>query len=140
MPSLRNLAAAGALLALGAPGPGLALDPGQTIQGIVTAPPEVAATLAPGDRLVIKLYHPGEGVELDAKLQIVDDFDLPYGLAAVPAIDANGQTQFQSYMVEVSTDRDGDPGSVGPGELVARTSEPVPPGTQGLALELHPAR
>ena len=47
-------------------------DPGQMIQETVAVAPGLAGQVAPGDRLIIKLCHPGDGVELDAKYRIVD--------------------------------------------------------------------
>lgn len=113
----------------------------QMIRGTIQVAPALAEQVVPGDRLIIKLFHPGDGVELDAKYQIVDDFTLPRELVAAPSIDMSGQTKFDDYVVEVFTDKDRDVLSVAPGELIARTPEPVPLGTTGLVLELtarHP--
>lgn len=131
--------ALGGVLALAVPNAGGAVDPGKTIRGTITIAPELAATVARGDRLIIKLYHPGGGVELDAKYQIVEDFVLPLELLAVPSIDMSGRTKFAAYVVEVFIDKDDDVTSVAPGELAARTPEPVALGTQGLRLELRAA-
>jgi hypothetical protein len=110
------------------------------IQGTVAVAPGLAGQVAPGDRLIIKLYHPGDGVELDAKYRIVDEFTLPFDFVAAPSIDMSGQTKFQAYVLEVFTDKDGDVVRAAPGELVARTPEPVPLGTTGLVLELNARR
>ena len=120
--------------------PAGAADPGQMIQGTVAVAPGLAGQVAPGDRLIIKLYHPGEGVELDAKYRIVDEFMLPFDFVAAPSIDMSGQTKFQAYVLEVFTDKDEDVVRAAPGELVARTPEPVPLGTTGLVLELNARR
>ena len=120
--------------------PAGAADPGQMIQGTVAVAPGLAGQVAPGDRLIIKLYHPGEGVELDAKYRIVDEFMLPFDFVAAPSIDMSGQTKFQAYVLEVFTDKDGDVVRAAPGELVTRTPEPVPLGTTGLRLELNAPR
>lgn len=47
---------------------------------------------------------------------------------------------WSAYVVEVFTDTDADLLSVGPGELAARTAEPVPLGTVGLGIELNALR
>jgi hypothetical protein len=117
--------------------PVAAVDPSQMIQGTIEVEAGSAGQVAAGDRLIIKLYHPRDGVELDAKYRIVEDFTLPFDLVAAPSIDMSGRTKFQNYVVEVFTDRDGDVLSVMPGELMARTPEPVPLGTTDLRLELQ---
>jgi hypothetical protein len=116
-----------------------ALDPSQTIRGTVELAPDLAARPGAGDRLIIKLYHPGAGVDLDAKYRIIEEFTLPLDFVAAPSIDMSGRTKFQAYVVEVFTDTDGDAARAAPGELVARTPAPVPLGTTGLRLELEPA-
>jgi hypothetical protein len=92
------------------------------------------------DRLIIKLYHPKDGFELDAKYQIVPRFTLPFPFLAAPSIDMSGRTKFDSYVVELFTDKDEDPVAIAPGELFARTPAPVPLGTTGLQLELDATR
>jgi len=129
-----------AVLGLGLIAPAGAADPGQMIQGTVAVAPGLAGQVARGDRLIIKLYHPGDGVELDAKYRIVDEFTLPLDFVAAPSIDMSGRTKFQAYVLEVFTDKDGDVVRAAPGELIARTPEPVPLGTTGLRLELNALR
>ena len=141
MPSIRRAGpCALAVLGLGLIAPARAADPGQMIQGTVAVAPGLAGQVAPGDRLIIKLYHPGDGVELDAKYRIVEEFMLPFDFVAAPSIDMSGQTKFQAYVVEVFTDTDRDVLSVAPGELLARTPQPIPLGTTGLRLELDAPR
>lgn len=111
-----------------------------TIRGTLTVAPELARHLGPDDRLIIKLYHPAGGVEMDAKYQIVRHFALPLELALAPSILMSGETRFDAYVVEVFTDKDDDVLSVAPGELITRTPEPVALGTTGLALELDALR
>ena len=61
----------------------------QAIRGTLAAAPGLAHHVGPDDRLIIKLYHPGDGVELDAKYQIVARFTLPFAFRAAPSIDMN---------------------------------------------------
>ena len=112
----------------------------QTIRGTLTVAPGLAHHIGPDDRLIIKLYHPKDGVEMDAKYQIVPSFQLPLEFRVSPTIDMSGQTKFETYMLELSTDKDGDVLGTAPGELIARTSEPVPLGTTDLRLELNATR
>jgi hypothetical protein len=111
-----------------------------SIRGVVTVAPDLAAHVASDDRLIIKLYHPEGDVELDAKYQIVERFVLPFPFLAAPAIDTNARTKYDAYVVEILTDKDGDPVAVAPGELIARTPGPVPLGTRDLRLELGSRR
>ena len=89
---------------------------------------------------MIKLFHPAGGAELDAQYRTIDQFTLPYEFTATPATDMSGRTKFQDYVVEAFTDRDGDVLEVAPGELGARTADPVLLGTTGVVLELKPRR
>ena len=67
-------------------------------------------------------------------------FVLPFPFLAAPSIDMNARTKYDAYVVEVLTDKDGDVTEIAPGELVARTPEPVPLGTKDLRLELSAVR
>lgn len=112
----------------------------KAIQGVISVRPDLARHLGPDDRLAIKIYHPGDGVELDTKYQILPTFKLPLEFHIGPAIDMSGRTKWSAYVVEVFTDTDGDLLSVAPGELLARTAEPVPLGTVDLGIELNTLR
>jgi hypothetical protein len=112
----------------------------RAIRGTLTVTPDLAHHVGPDDRLIIKLYHPQGGVELDAKYQIVRRFELPLAFQAAPSIDMSGQTKYDTYVIEVFTDKNEDVLAIAPGELIARTPEPVPLGTTGLELELNATR
>ncbi len=112
----------------------------KTIQGVISVRQDLARHLGPDHRLAIKIYHPGDGIELDTKYQILPTFKLPLEFRIGPAIDMSGRTKWSAYVVEVFTDTDGDLLSVGPGELLARTAEPVPLGTVDLGIELNTLR
>jgi len=109
-------------------------------RGQVTVTPALAARIAPDDRLVLKLYHPRDGAELDAKYQIIPAFVLPIDFIIAPAIDMSGRTKWPRYVVEAFTDRDGDVTRVRGDELLARTARPLPVGSSGIALRLEPTR
>ncbi len=110
---------------------------GRTIEGTIRVDPALAGQIGSGDRLVIKLFHPRAGVELDPQYRTIDHFSLPFDFTATPATDMSGRTRFQDYVIEVFTDKDGDVLKLAPGELGARTAGPVPLGTTGLVLELN---
>jgi hypothetical protein len=112
----------------------------QGIRGTLTVAPGLAYLVGPDDRLIIKLYHPKDGVELDARYQIVPRFELPLEFQAAPSVDMSGTTKFDAYVIELFTDKNGDVLGTAPGGLIARTPEPVPLGTTGLRLELNATR
>jgi hypothetical protein len=133
------LISVGLALAL-SPGAPLADGAMQAIRGILTVTPDLAEHIGPNDRLIIKLYHPKDGIEMDAKYQIVPSFSLPFAFQAAPSIDMNARTKYDAYVLELFTDNNDDVLAIAPGELIARTPGPVPLGTTGLQLELNATR
>jgi hypothetical protein len=122
------------------PGAGSTASGMQAIRGTLTVAPGLAHHIGPNDRLVIKLYHPKDGVEMDAKYEVVPGFSLPFAFRAAPSIDMNARTKYDAYVVELFTDKDNDVLAIAPGELIVRTPAPVPLGTQDLQLELNATR
>jgi hypothetical protein len=112
----------------------------QVIRGTLTMTPDLAHHIGPNDRLIIKLYHLENGVEMDAKYQIVPSFSLPYAFLAAPSIDMNAQTKYDAYVLELFTDKNDNVLATAPGELIARTPGPVPLGSQDVRLELNATR
>lgn len=115
-------------------------DSNRTIQGTIRVRADLAQHVSPGDRLVLKLFHPGNGVELDAKYAILPTFTLPVDFRIAPTFDMSGRSKWKSYVVQAFTDKDGDVLSVVPGELSASTAGVVPLGTIGVDLELNTLR
>jgi len=107
-----------------------------SIRGTILVRPDVEHELASDDRLVLKLYHPEDGVEKDARYWIIDSFELPRDFNVAPSVDMNGKARWPTYMLEVFTDRDGDVLNAVAGELLARTDDLIPLGTDELRLEL----
>ena len=105
----------------------------QVIRGTLTVASHLAHHIGPNDRLIIKLYHPENGVEMDAKYQIVPRLLVPFEFQATPSIDMSGQTKFDAYVVELFTYNDDDVLGTAPRELIARTPAPVPLGRDGSA-------
>jgi len=94
------------------------------------------AVLRQDDRLILRIYHPKNGVQHDLTYKIIDRFSLPQPFRVSPIIDMNGNPRFTEYIVEAYTDRDGRAGEVGDGEVFATSGETVSLGTTDLALEL----
>jgi hypothetical protein len=112
----------------------------QVIRGTLTVAPGLAHHIGPADRLIIKLYHPENGIEMDAKYQIVPSFALPFAFQTAPTVDMNAHTKYDAYVLELFTDKNDDVLATAPGELIARTRAPVPLGTQDVRLELNATR
>jgi hypothetical protein len=115
-------------------------DSKKTIQGTIRIRAGLAHHISPTDRLIIKLFHLGNGVELDAKYAILPTFTLPVEFRIAPTFDMSGRSKWRSYVVEAFTDKDSDVLSVVPGELFASTPGLVPLGTAGVTLELNTLR
>ena len=107
-----------------------------TISGTVTLSSALADRIAPGDRLVLKLYHPDDGIEKDTRYWIIEEFDFPRGFEIAPSTDMNGLARWPTYHLEVFTDRDRDVLSLTSGELFAKSVDLIPLGTEGVVLEL----
>lgn len=114
-----------------------AADESAMLQGTVTVAADAA--LAASDRLVVKIYHPGEdGLELDPKYWIFEAPALPMQVSLAPTAEMSGNARFGDYVVEAFSDRDGDVLSIVAGELWAATDGPRPLGTTDFLLELAP--
>ena len=79
-----------------------------SIEGVIDVKPELKAKLSPTDRLVIKLFHPKDGIEMDAKFSIISNFQLPLEFRVSPYIVMDGTTRHEKYVIEVFTDKDQD--------------------------------
>jgi|TARA_B100000315_G_scaffold146874_1_gene135815 hypothetical protein len=112
----------------------------RSITGTVDVAADLAHNVVPGDRLILSIHHPRDGIAMDAKFMIIPDFTLPLEFQISATIDMNGRTQWRDYVVEAFTDKDGDVLSVAPGEVLGRTPETVPLGTTGLNLILDRSR
>ena len=110
------------------------------IRGTVEAAPAHAALVAEADRLAIKIYSPGPGVERDPKYRYFREFSLPMSFSMSPPIDMNGNARWPLWRIEAFTDRDGDVLSLVDGELFAETPEALPLGSRGVVLKLAPPR
>ena len=106
------------------------------ISGTVKLSPTLVDRIEPGDRLVLKLYHPDKGVEKDTRYWIIEEFDFPRDFEIAPSTDMNGLARWPTYYLEAFTDRDRDVLSLTTGELFAKSVDLIPLGTEGVVLEL----
>ncbi|MEM7365121.1 MAG: hypothetical protein AAF525_13945, partial [Pseudomonadota bacterium] len=98
----------GSLLTVFAAHPDLAADADISISGQITLPDGLSDRLSDGDRLVIKMYHPDEGIEKDLKYWILKKFTLPQAFSVAPTVNMAGNARWSDYIIEVFTDKDGD--------------------------------
>lgn len=110
-----------------------------TISGTINLPPMLRDRVAPGDRLVLKLYHPDEGVEKDIRYWIIDEITFPRDFKIAPSTDMNGLARWSTYQLDVFTDRDQDVLNLTTGELIAKSDALIPLGTEGIVMELGDA-
>lgn len=93
--------------------------------------------VVPGSRLVIRMYHPDEGIEKDLKYWILDDFAFPQAFSVAPTVNMAGNARWDSYVVEAFTDTDRDVLNLIEGEVWAGTGTLVPVGSEGIVLVLE---
>jgi len=119
----------------GAPRPGasaagpLEAGPQRSIRGVVRASPALAGQVATSDRLVILLFDPAQGRPVATRIIphafLPQEFSigLPEGVAVTPGA---------GYDLRILTDKDDNPFRSAPGEIIGRSREPIPLGTEKL--------
>ena len=113
---------------------------GLSIEGTINAVPELQQYLSTSDRLIIKLFHPKDGIEMDAKYSIVGNFQLPLKFRISPSILMDGTTHHDKYVVEVFTDKDQDVLRIGNGEIFGTTPDTLQLGSRDVKLLLNQFR
>ncbi len=111
-----------------------------SIEGSIDVAPEFQKYLSRSDRLIIKLFHPKDGIEMDAKYSIVRTFKLPLNFRISPYILMDGSTRHDKYTVEVFTDKDQDVLRIKSGELFGTTSDTLQLGSRDVSLLLNQIR
>jgi len=111
-----------------------------TFEGEVDIAPELMGKTSKGDRLILKLFHPEDGIEMDTKYSIVSDFIFPLKFRISPSIVMDGGARHEKYMIEVFTDKDQDVLRVAPGEVYGATPRSLQVGTKGIRILLHHIR
>ena len=113
---------------------------GLSIEGTINAVPELQQYLSTSDRLIIKLFHPKDGIEMDAKYSIVGNFQLPLKFRISPSILMDGTTHHDKYVVEVFTDKDLDVLRSESGELFGTTRDALQLGSRDVRLLMNQFR
>ena len=111
-----------------------------SIEGTINAAPELHQYLSVSDRLIIKLFHPKDGIEMDAKYSIVGNFQLPLKFRIFPYILMDGSTRHDKYVVEVFTDKDQDVLRIKTGELFGTSRDTLQLGSRDVRLLMNQFR
>ena len=111
-----------------------------SIEGTINAAPELHQYLSVSDRLIIKLFHPKDGIEMDAKYSIVLSFELPLKFRIFPYILMDGSTRHDKYVVEVFTDKDQDVLRIKTGELFGTSRDTLQLGSRDVRLLMNQFR
>lgn len=114
-----------------------ASDDQRMIKGVVHLHTSVVGLASPSDRLVFKLFHPQDGIQKDLTYRFYRSPSFPFSFEVGPNIDMSKRTKWRSYVVEVSIDRDKNPGEVSASEPSATSQALVPLGASGLELVLQ---
>lgn len=114
----------------------IAQTPTQLIEGSIHLPAEFSTAVTTGNRLVIKLFHPENGVQKDQTFRIYKSPKFPFVFKVGPGLDMSRRTKWRTYQLEVSTDKDGDVLTLTKDELFTQSKGLIRLGTTGLNLVL----
>ena len=105
-------------------------DPRLIIAGTVRVVEGLRAGLEPSDRMIVLLMDPQTG--RPAATKIIPHLLLPqaFSIAAPPG------SAGKSYYLRIITDKDGQPVNSVPGEVVGRSTSPIPVGTKDIDFVL----
>jgi hypothetical protein len=108
-------------------------DPRYSIAGTITVSKALAAGVAPSDRLVILLFDPQQ--DRPVSFKIIPHTLLPQRFTITLPPDARA-TAKQAYSLRILTDKNNDPFGAAPGEVIGRSSQPIPLGTADVNFVL----
>jgi hypothetical protein len=108
-------------------------DPKFSIAGTITVSKALQSSVEPTDHIVILMFDPTQARPVAFKI-------IPHALLpqrfTITLPDAARVDAKKGYILHVVTDKDNNPFGAAPGELVGRSSKPVPLGTTDLNFEL----
>jgi len=102
-------------------------DPRRGIRGTVRASPALAASVAPGDRLIVLMFDPESGRPVATRILPITRFPQAFAISLPGGVEPKA-----AYSLRILTDKDNNPFGAAPGEIVGRSAQPVPLGTAGL--------
>ena len=108
-------------------------DPRYSIAGTITVAKAMQAGVAPSDRLVILLFDTEQPRPVSFK--IIPHTLLPQRFTITLPPDARA-TAKKGYSLRILTDKDNNPFGAAPGEVVGRSSQPIPLGTADVTFVL----
>lgn len=108
-------------------------DPKFSIAGTIVASEALKAQMAEGDRLIVLLFDPK--LARPVAFRIISNATLPQRFSITLPPGAR-ETAQKGYFLRVISDKNNDPLGSTEGEIVGRSSEPIPLGTTDLTFEL----
>lgn len=109
-------------------------DPATMIQGQVLVTEELKSQVSETDRLIIMLFDPKQGRPVAIKIVPHFQANQPFTIGQANAMP--GQTLQGEYSLRILTDKDNQPFQSATGEIVGRSADLIPLGTQGLDFVL----
>jgi len=108
-------------------------DATHSISGTARVADDLADRVRGDERLVVLLFDPE--ASRPVAFRIMDSVTFPQAFR-IGVADADPSAAFE---LRILTDRDNDPFNAAPGEVIGRSSQPVPLGTEGLEFVLDEA-
>lgn len=109
-------------------------DPATMIQGKILVAEDLKSQIQDTDRLIIMLFDPKQGRPVAIKM--MPRFQENQSFAIGQANAMPGQTLEGEYSLRILTDKNNQPFESAPGEIVGRSSELIPLGTEGIEFLL----
>lgn len=115
-------------------GNGSAAGPSAKIEGTIRVAPGLAGQVAPHDRVVLLVFSSDQRRPVATRIYPRATLPLPF------SIDISAQAVASSpggFYLRVLTDKDNNPVNAVPGEIIGRSTTPVPAGSTGVTLEMN---
>ena len=109
-------------------------DPTYSISGTIRVSQALQGDVAPSDHLIILLFDPENPRPVSFK--IIPHALLPQAFTITLPENARAHLRKEGYNLHVLTDKDNNPFGAVPGEVVGRSSKPIPLGTTDLNFVL----
>ena len=109
-------------------------DNSLNIQGIIDVLPGLSDRIESADRMVIMLFNPS--LSRPVAYRILPHFELPQHFIIGTADTMPGVELRGNLFLRILTDKNNQPFQPSPGELIFRSSDPVPLGTKNMGVLL----
>ena len=109
-------------------------SPSQQISGIVSASPELESSIESTDQMIILLFDLQQARPV--AFNILPHFQLPQAFSIGQSHAIGKQNLSGAYSLRIVTDKNNNPFQPAPGELIGRSKEQIPLGTQNIQFVL----